>query len=48
MRIGLIDALITFALFVAVSALFRAPDKLLADIAIPTATLIVFTLWRER
>jgi len=48
-RFGLIDALMTLALFaVMVSALFRWPDKILADVAFPIAALIAFELSRER
>jgi hypothetical protein len=44
-----VDALIVIALFaVMVSAILRWPEKLVADIAIPTAFLIAFTVWRER
>jgi hypothetical protein len=48
-RFRMTDALIVLALFaVMVSALIRWPDKLLADVALPTAFLIAFVLWRER
>jgi hypothetical protein len=44
-----VDILIVLALLaVTVSALLRWPDKVLADVAIPTAFLIAFVLWRER
>jgi hypothetical protein len=44
-----LDVLVTVALFaVSMSALMRWPDKFPADIAIPTAFLIAFMLWRER
>jgi hypothetical protein len=42
------DALIVMALLaVMVSALIRWPEKFVADIAIPTAFLIAFVVWRE-
>jgi hypothetical protein len=41
--------LILAAVFaVMVSAVFRWPDKVLADIALPTAFLVAFMWWRER
>jgi hypothetical protein len=44
-----IDVLIAAALLaVMISALLRWPNHIPADIAIPTASLIVFVLWRER
>jgi hypothetical protein len=43
------DMLIFMALFaVMISAILRWPDKVVADIALPTAFLIAFVLWRER
>jgi|HubBroStandDraft_6_1064221.scaffolds.fasta_scaffold59678_1 hypothetical protein len=48
-RFRWVDALIVMALFaVMVSAILRWPEKLIADIAIPTAFLIAFIMWRER
>jgi hypothetical protein len=48
-RFRLTDALMVLALFaVMVSALIRWPDKIIADVALPTAFLIAFVLWRER
>jgi uncharacterized membrane protein (Fun14 family) len=47
-RFHWVDILIVLALFaVMISALIRWPDKILADIALPTAFLIAFVLWRE-
>jgi len=31
-----------------ISAFISWPDKILADVAIPTALLIAFIVWRER
>jgi hypothetical protein len=43
------DALIVIVLLATVvGALVQWPDKIFADIAIPTAFLIVFMMWRER
>jgi hypothetical protein len=48
-RFRWVDAMIVMALFaVMVSAIIRWPEKLVADIAIPTAFLIAFIMWRER
>jgi uncharacterized membrane protein (Fun14 family) len=48
-RFRWIDILIVLALLAeTISALIRWPDKILADVAFPTAFLIVFVLWRER
>jgi hypothetical protein len=48
-RFRWVDALIVMALFaVMVSAVLRWPEKLIADIAIPTAFLIAFMVWRDR
>jgi hypothetical protein len=42
------DILVVLALVVVViSALYRWPDKILADVAIPVAFLIAFVVWRE-
>jgi hypothetical protein len=39
---------IAAALFaVMASAILRWPDKIIADVAIPTAGLIVVTVWRQ-
>jgi len=47
-RFRWVDILIVLAvLAVMVSALIRWPDKLLADVALPVAFLIVFVLWRK-
>ena len=44
-----LDLLVALGLFVVmVSALIRWPDKVIADIAIPTAALILLVMWRER
>jgi hypothetical protein len=42
---GLVAALLIGA---SLGALFRWPDKAVADIAIPTALLIAFVSWRNR
>jgi hypothetical protein len=43
-----VDVLVAAALLaVMISAVLRWPDKALADVAIPTAFLIVFVVWRE-
>jgi hypothetical protein len=42
------DVLVAAALLaVMISAVLRWPDKVLADVAIPTAFLIAFVVWRE-
>jgi len=41
--------LIFAALFaVMISALIRWPDKVLADVALPTAFLVAFVWWQKR
>ena len=48
-RVRWVDILVVFALLaVMVSALIRWPGKILVDVALPTAFLILFVLWRER
>jgi hypothetical protein len=48
-RVNWTDVLVALALLtVMVSALIRWPDKILVDVALPTAFLILFVLWRER
>jgi len=48
-RFGSVDMLCAVALLaVMVASVVRWPDKILADIAIPTAILIAFAIWRER
>jgi hypothetical protein len=42
------EVVIAAALFVVmVSAILRWPDKIIADVAIPTAGLIVLFVWRD-
>jgi hypothetical protein len=44
-----VDALMAAALFaVMVTALIRWPDKIIADVALPSAILIAFVVWRAR
>jgi hypothetical protein len=48
-RFGSVDILCAVALLaVVVASLVRWPDKILADVALPTAILIAFVIWRER
>jgi hypothetical protein len=48
-RFSGVNILVAVALFaVMVTSLVRWPDKILADVAIPTAILIAFTVWRQR
>lgn len=48
-RFRWVDALIVLALLaVMVSAIIRWPDKIIADVALPTAFFIAFVLWRGR
>ena len=47
MRYDWADVLIAAAaMMVAIAALLRWPEKILADIAIPTAFLVAFMVWR--
>jgi hypothetical protein len=49
LRVNWTDILVVLALLaVMVSALIRWPDKILVDVALPTAFLILFVVWRER
>jgi hypothetical protein len=48
-RVNWTDILVVLALLaVMVNALIRWPDKILVDVALPTAFLILFVVWRER
>jgi hypothetical protein len=48
-RFGSVDILLAVTLLAVMAAsLVRWPDKLIADVAIPTAILIAFAVWRER
>jgi hypothetical protein len=43
------ETLVAFVLLASmIAALIRWPDKVLADVAIPTAILIAFVVWRDR
>jgi hypothetical protein len=47
-RYDWLDVLVTAAALIgAVTAVTRWPEKVLADIAIPTAFLIAFMVWRD-
>jgi hypothetical protein len=48
-RIRRADILVASLLLASmIGALYRWPDKILADVAIPIAVLIAFVAWRDR